>query len=415
MDRRYGGSGGFQFGSTAKAFALVTAMKQGLGTHASVDAPAADNHRPATFSAKQFPPPCGVGGTWSVYNDEPWKGGSMSLRQATAQSTNTAFVALASPIGVCAIHSTMTAFGIHGGDGQPLGTYPPQVVLGAQAVSPQTMAEAYAGLADHGTLCDVHPVTSVVQGGRTLWAPPPDCRRVADPRAVDQATQYLEYNMTHGSGALNQLPGRPSAGKTGTSDGNAQSWFVGYTPPARHRGVGGQPGEPHPAHVRRVDGGEVVHVHDRRLLRGADLAPDHGRRAVGPARRADALKAYEPSRTRRAKAVERERSSSIRRSTRDVGSRPPSIAFGSRRTCCEQLKSACTSVPRLLPSRPAAPARFATHSRTSAVAKTSSHQAHIALAVRVRPDARSTNATASSSTGTTAYALWGLLRSTQPR
>lgn len=230
VDRRYGGSGGFQFGSTAKAFALVTAMKQGLGTHASVDAPAADNHRPATFSAKQFPPPCGVGGTWSVYNDEPWKGGSMSLRQATAQSTNTAFVALASRIGVCAIHSTMTAFGIHGGDGQPLGTYPPQVVLGAQAVSPQTMAEACAGLADHGTLCDVHPVTSVVQGGRTLWAPPPDCRRVADPRAVDQATQYLEYNMTHGSGTLNQLPGRPSAGKTGTSDGNAQSWFVGYTP-----------------------------------------------------------------------------------------------------------------------------------------------------------------------------------------
>ncbi|MGO4596816.1 transglycosylase domain-containing protein [Terrabacter sp. 2RAF25] len=230
VDRRYGGSGGFQFGSTAKAFALVTAMKQGLGTRASVNAPAADNHHPATFSAKQFPQPCGVGSPWSVYNDEPWKGGSMSLKQATAQSTNTAFVALASRIGVCAIHSTMTAFGIHGGDGQPLGTYPPQVVLGAQAVSPQTMAEAYAGLADHGTVCDVHPVSSVVQGGRTLWAPPPACRQVADPDAVDQATQYLEYNMTHGSGILNQLPGRPTAGKTGTSDGNAQSWFVGYTP-----------------------------------------------------------------------------------------------------------------------------------------------------------------------------------------
>ncbi|NUO35958.1 MAG: peptidoglycan glycosyltransferase [Dermatophilaceae bacterium] len=230
VDRDFGGSGGFQFGSTAKAFALVTAMKQGLGTQASVNAPAADNRHPATFSAKEFPQPCGLGSPWSVYNDEPWKGGPMSLRQATAQSTNTAFVALASRIGVCAIHSTMVDFGIHGGDGQPLGTYPPQVVLGAQPVSPETMAEAYAGLADHGTLCDVHPVTSVVQGSRTLWAPPPACRQVADPHAVDQATQYLEYNMTHGSGILNQLTGRPSAGKTGTSDGNAQSWFVGYTP-----------------------------------------------------------------------------------------------------------------------------------------------------------------------------------------
>ncbi|NUQ32093.1 MAG: peptidoglycan glycosyltransferase, partial [Dermatophilaceae bacterium] len=230
VDRDFGGSGGFQFGSTAKAFALVTAMQQGLGSQASVNAPAADNRHPATFSAKEFPQPCGLGSPWSVYNDEPWKGGPMSLRQATAQSTNTAFDALASRNGVCAIHSTMVDFGIHGGDGQPLGTYPPQVVLGAQPVSPETMAEAYAGLADHGTLCDVHPVTSVVQGSRTLWAPPPACRQVADPHAVDQATQYLEYNMTHGSGILNQLTGRPSAGKTGTSDGNAQSWFVGYTP-----------------------------------------------------------------------------------------------------------------------------------------------------------------------------------------
>lgn len=53
---------------------------------------------------------------------------------------------------------------------------------------------------------------------------------MADPSAVSQATKYLEYNMTHGSGILNQLSGRPSAGKTGTADGNSQSWFVGYTP-----------------------------------------------------------------------------------------------------------------------------------------------------------------------------------------
>ena len=75
VDGRYGGSAGFQFGSTAKAFSIVTAMKQGLGTHASVNAPAADNHNPATFSRKQFPQPCGLDTDWQVYNDEPWKGG----------------------------------------------------------------------------------------------------------------------------------------------------------------------------------------------------------------------------------------------------------------------------------------------------------------------------------------------------
>jgi membrane peptidoglycan carboxypeptidase len=230
VDRAYGGSGGFQFGSTAKAFSLVTAMRQGLGLRASVDAPAAGPHAAATFTPHQFPQPCGLAVPWHVYNDTAWRGGRISLMEATARSTNTAFVALATRLGVCAIRDTMTAFGVHGADGSPIGTYPPQVVLGAQTVSPQTMANAYAGLATGGTVCQTYPVTEVDQGGQVLWQPRPSCRQVADRPDVAQATKYLEYNMTHGSGILNQLPGRPSAGKTGTADGNAQSWFIGYTP-----------------------------------------------------------------------------------------------------------------------------------------------------------------------------------------
>jgi membrane peptidoglycan carboxypeptidase len=230
VDGAYGGSSGFQFGSTAKAFALLTAMAQGLGTGASVDAPAADNRHPATFRPAQFPQPCGLYSDWTVYNDEPFGGGRISLMTATAQSTNSAFVKLASQIGVCAIRQTMTAFGIHGADGAPLGTYPPQVVLGAQAVSPQTMANAYAALAAGGIRCETHPVTNVEQDGKVLWAPAPSCSRVADARAVSATTRFLAYNMTNGSGRRNQLAGRDSAGKTGTSDGNAESWFVGYTP-----------------------------------------------------------------------------------------------------------------------------------------------------------------------------------------
>ncbi len=230
VDGRYGGSGGFQFGSTAKAFSLVTAMEQGLGTHASVNAPAADNHHPATFTPSQFPQPCGLYNDWQVYNDEAFNGGHLSLMTATAKSTNTAFVKLATQIGVCAIHKTMTDFGIHGADGTPLGTYPPQVVLGAQGISPQTLANGYAGLAAGGTVCQTYPVTSIERGGSTMWAPHPSCTKVADSKPVGQATQYLMYNMTHGSGILNQLAGRDSAGKTGTADKNAESWFVGFTP-----------------------------------------------------------------------------------------------------------------------------------------------------------------------------------------
>jgi membrane peptidoglycan carboxypeptidase len=124
----------------------------------------------------------------------------------------------------------MTAFGMHDASGAPIGTFPPQVVLGAQQVSPQTLANAYAALAAGGVLCRTRPVTSITQGSTVILASQPSCHRVADAGSVSQATQYLMYNMTHGSGILNQLTGRTSAGKTGTADGNAQSWFVGFTP-----------------------------------------------------------------------------------------------------------------------------------------------------------------------------------------
>ena len=230
VDKVYGGSSGFQFGSTAKAFALITAMAQGESLGASVDAPAASPTHAATFTARDFPQPCGLGQPWSVHNDTPWRGGRMSLMEATATSTNTAFVALAERLGVCHIRDTMRAFGIHGADGSTLGSYPPQVILGAQTISPQTLANAYAAIAAGGQLCQTYPVTEVDQGTHVVWKPQPSCSQVADRTAVDRATRFLEFNMTNGSGIRNQLPGRPSAGKTGTTDGNAQSWFVGFTP-----------------------------------------------------------------------------------------------------------------------------------------------------------------------------------------
>ncbi|HET8594439.1 MAG TPA: transglycosylase domain-containing protein [Intrasporangium sp.] len=230
VDQRYGGSGGFQFGSTAKAFALITAMKQGLGLHASIDGPGAGPHQAATFTSHQFPQPCGLYQPWHVFNDEPWGGGTISLMEATAKSVNTAFAALDSKLGICNIRKTMLAFGMHGADGTPIGSYPPQVVLGAQTISPQTLATAYAGIATGGVLCQPFPVTEVDRSGKPLWQPQPSCNRVEPEQPVSQATKFLEYNMTHGSGILNQLSGRQSAGKTGTADGNAQSWFVGFTP-----------------------------------------------------------------------------------------------------------------------------------------------------------------------------------------
>src|SRR6478735_5844196 len=77
LDKKYGGSGGFQFGSTAKAFALVTAMESGMTTTSSINAKGAGGNSQATYTPKEWPggiANCGPGGEWKVFNDSPFKG-----------------------------------------------------------------------------------------------------------------------------------------------------------------------------------------------------------------------------------------------------------------------------------------------------------------------------------------------------
>ncbi|GAA3707046.1 transglycosylase domain-containing protein [Terrabacter ginsenosidimutans] len=235
LDKKYGGSIGFQFGSTAKAFALVTAMESGMTTKSSIDAKGAGGNSQATYTPKEWPggtANCGPGGTWKVFNDSPFKGGKISLMEATAKSTNTAFVALAEKLGGCKVRDTMLRLGLHQADGQPIGRYAPQYILGASDVSPQGVAHAYGVLAADGKKCPMVAVTKITQGGKNIALPATKCQQVVEPDAVRGADKFLEFNMTHGSGIRNQLADgkRQSAGKTGTANNNNESWFVGYTP-----------------------------------------------------------------------------------------------------------------------------------------------------------------------------------------
>ena len=235
LDKKYGGSGGFQFGSTAKAFALVTAMESGLNTKSSVDAKAAGGNSQATYTPKEWPggtvKGCGPGSTWNVYNDSPFKGGKISLMEATALSTNTAFVALAEQLGGCKVRETGMRLGLHTADGGDIPPYAPAYILGGADVSPQAVSTAYATLAADGKRCPVVAITKITKAGKALPLPSSKCEQVAEADAVRATDKFLEYNMTNGSGRRNQLDGgRESAGKTGTSNKNNESWFAGYTP-----------------------------------------------------------------------------------------------------------------------------------------------------------------------------------------
>ena len=232
-DASLGGSTyGFQSGSTAKMFVLATAFQQGMSPSSLVDAKAAGPHLVATYTPSENSDDCRDWTTWQVRNDEAWPGGPMTLRQATAQSVNSAFATLTMRVGLCHVLATMTALGLHPGDGSPLPRVP-TVALGATTVSPVTMAAAYAAVAAQGVYCDPVPVVSVTDAaGSRLHVRGAGCHRVLSADVAAQVADVLQAPLTDPGGTAygEGLPGRPAAGKTGTTDGRMQSWFVGFTP-----------------------------------------------------------------------------------------------------------------------------------------------------------------------------------------
>ncbi|MEO6144559.1 MAG: transglycosylase domain-containing protein [Dermatophilaceae bacterium] len=240
VDEKYGGAGGFAFGSTAKMFAVAEALRSGMPINSQVIARAASPTRPALFVKADFHDKCIGEFPWKVRNDEVNATGPISLTVAAAKSVNTAFAGLVAKLGVCSVRSLMTKMGMHQGNGEQIPPYPPAVTLGADGASPLTLASAYATVASGGTYCEPTPVLTITTSDRKKLALPKNrCKRVLDPDVANGVTKILKNVLLPGGTASNVggLDGkRPVAGKTGTA-GNAtkaggtnETWFAGYTP-----------------------------------------------------------------------------------------------------------------------------------------------------------------------------------------
>jgi len=236
VDKKYGSSIGFAFGSTAKMFAVAEALRSGMPINSTIIARSANATRPAVFTKADFHDRCTVGPPWEVRNDEGSRNGRISLTDAAAFSVNTAFAGLVAKLGACSVRDLMTTMGLHQGSGKPIQGYPSPVTLGSDSISPLTLASAYATVASGGTYCVPSPVLTVTTSDhKPLALPKKQCKRVIEPDVANGVTKILKTVLTKGTGAGNSLDGgRPAAGKTGTA-GNKygytnETWFVGYTP-----------------------------------------------------------------------------------------------------------------------------------------------------------------------------------------
>lgn len=238
-----GGNGGVQIGSTAKAFAVVTALENGYKIDSSINLPSYNGKAgdkgtiPVhAFTHEQFSDGCGLSKgdrPWLVGNDVYVPPRLMSLSQALGESVNTAFATLGSGVGVCKIADTMTKVGLVQGTNQPLARVPSGIILGSNDVTPLTLANAYATIASGGKYCEPRPVAQILDSNnKSLPLKVSPCKQVMSKDVAAATTKVLEAVFDKNGTAENAglAGGRPAAGKTGTTDNAVQTWFVGYTP-----------------------------------------------------------------------------------------------------------------------------------------------------------------------------------------
>ena len=202
-----------QPGSSFKPYALTAAVDQGIDPDST--------YYSAPSSITLYP-----NGPLA----EPWKvsgggGGSMSLRSATANSVNTVYAQLVLDIGVDEMDEMAERMGVT----SPLSGYAPDV-LGASDVTVLDQSNGFATLANGGVHHDPTAISRVEFPDGDVDEPKdPEGERVITDGVAYEVADIMKGTLEYGTAAGLGI-GCPAAGKTGTTEEQADAWFVGYTP-----------------------------------------------------------------------------------------------------------------------------------------------------------------------------------------
>lgn len=152
--------------------------------------------------------------------------GRMLLRTALAKSRNLCTVQVAQSIGMPAIVEHAEQMGV-------VGPIPAElaVSLGAHEVTPMNMVSVYSCFAAHGRRVKPRLVTRVTDSwGQDLVVNEPILEQAISEQNAFIMTALLKDVVNAGTAAKARVLGRPMGGKTGTSNNERDTWFMGFTP-----------------------------------------------------------------------------------------------------------------------------------------------------------------------------------------
>ena len=154
--------------------------------------------------------------------------GPVILKKAFTQSINTVAAQLVAEIGPDQVIETAMRCGIQ----SPLSSVY-SVALGTSGVSPLEMASAYGTFASGGIHYPPFAIWRVEDAlGQVLEEHIVSGQRVLDPALTYQVVDMMQGVVDHGTGQVVRRMGfqKPAAGKTGTTNGYKDAWFIGFTP-----------------------------------------------------------------------------------------------------------------------------------------------------------------------------------------
>jgi penicillin-binding protein 1A len=197
-----------QPGSAFKLFVYLAALKKGI-----------------TPDSIRLDEPFSLDG-WTPDNADRKFLGPITLKKAFALSRNTVAAHLASEVGIDAVIKQARELGIK----SPLG-HDPSLALGTSEVTLLELTSAYTPFMNEGHAVQPHAVlTALDSSGQVIY------RRAQVPEAPvvnDKVRRYmrdmLRAVVTDGTGWNAKLRDVWSGGKSGTSQGNRDAWFVGFT------------------------------------------------------------------------------------------------------------------------------------------------------------------------------------------
>ncbi len=248
-----------QPGSAFKPIVFLAAMEAGLTPGSKF------NDKPITIKG------------WSPKNYDGKYHGEMTLQQALAQSINSIAVQVSEHVGRGNVIKTARRLGI-----TAKLTTSPSLALGTSEINLLEMTGAYAVLANGGRGIWPYGVTEISDAeGRVMYRRQGGgAGQVVAARHVAAMDDMLREVIRTGTGKKARLA-RSAQGKSGTSQGFRDAWFIGYT---RDFVTGVWVGNDNDAPMKKITGGGLPAIIWQKIMSDAhrEDAPKKGPNTVTP-------------------------------------------------------------------------------------------------------------------------------------